>query len=181
MILNVWSQVRTEDQVQTRAIIGELTHHYFVDSILAREPDDYWKALCLWWNTDEDIINIEQDNVPTLAQVNEIATCPYPLCTYPYWRKEELVVWDYRPSPGAVKDWVALEEPIPDFVKGSGFGCVKIAPSVRKLIDITTYPVKETEWWSIDTWFSTQLLSTGIEWHVHMPFVKHNRQWDWQG
>ena len=181
MILNVWSRVRPEDQIETRAIIGELTHHYFVDSVLAREPDDYWKALCLWWNTDEDIINIEQDNVPTLAQINEIATCPYPLCTFPYWRMERIMIWDYGPSPQLGQDLMIYEEPIPEFVKGSGFGCVKIGPSVRKPVDITTYPVDKTEWWSIDKWFSIQLLSTGIEWHVHMPFVKHNRQWDWQG
>lgn len=185
MILNVWSQVRTEDQVQTRAIIGELTHHYFVDSILAREPDDYWKALCLWWNTDEDIINIEQDNVPTVAQIDELAACPYPLCTYPYWRKEQIVLWDYLPGmdddPTGRRSWVSLEEPVPDFVKGSGFGCVKIGKSVRELVNITKYPVKQYEWWSIDTWFSTQLLATGIEWHVHKDFVKHNRRWDWEG
>ena len=180
MILHVWSETRPEDQIETKARIETLRTFYPTKSVLAVRPDDYWRTLCDVWNLDDDIINIEQDNVPTLAQVNEIATCPYPLCTFPYWRKETIMLWDYPMAPDT-KLLVMLEEPIPDFVKGSGFGCVKIAPSVRKLIDITTYPVKETEWWSIDTWFSTQLLSTGIEWHVHMPFVKHNRSWDWQG
>lgn len=185
MILHVWSRTRPEDQVATKQIVAQLAHTYFVDSILAREPDDYWKAWCLWWNIGEDIINIEQDNVPTKAQVDELAACPYPLCTYPYWRKEQIVLWDYLPDPtkadGPARDWVSLEEPIPDFVKGSGFGCVKIAKSVRDMVDIAQYPVEKYEWWSIDTWFSTELLKTGVEWHVHKGFVRHDRQWDWEG
>lgn len=177
MILHVWSRVRPEDQVETKKRMAALKHYYPTKSVLAKEPDDYWKALCSVWNIDDDIINVEQDNVPTLAQIDELNACPYPLCTYPYWRKEQIVLWDLTPD----RQWVSLEEPVPDFVKGSGFGCVKIGKPIRELVDITKYPVKQFEWWSIDTWFSTQLLATGSEWHVHMPFVKHNRQWDWQG
>ncbi len=131
--------------------------------------------------TGNDLLIVEHDNVPTPHMVNELETCPHPIC-----------VQDYNYSDGLSVHRLVLENRAIDRIVGDewcdlyGFGVVRFKLGFLQAhswsIDDIGYQ-SALEGLSLDSRFSYWTYKQGFKAHVHYPTSKHNhgRQVGWYG
>jgi hypothetical protein len=142
---------RAEDQVFTWAATHDLerTSALVVVHYPTLGEDGYWRALELVWGHPGAIIVLEQDIVPKLAHIVELARCPQHYCAY-----------DFRLANGV--PWSTL----PD---GHGFGLTKIDQVARDGI-LAQPPVPHVAWPDTVPTMHERLRPV----HVHGPRIEHH-------
>ena len=116
---------------------------YLVD--VAGDPEGYWKALNNAWDMGHGFINVEQDIVPTLEQLRELAECPADWCSF----------------PTTIMGTLANE-----------LGCVKFSEALTLRYHGGLQGVGRT-WWGLDSGIYHRLAGWGVRRHVHPGSVKH--------
>lgn len=122
-ILHPFTGLRPTDESETWAFLGELRSKYdIIDRLMGVENgfarSAYIDFLKEFWGTD-DIIIIEDDKVPTVADLHELITCPRDACCFPYASlgvaKFDMGYWrEYHPNTlGFVKFSLKAQEAAP--------------------------------------------------------------------
>lgn len=192
-ILHTYTNDRLEDQVETKRAISQLEHRYgyVVESVQCLFPWSYWSYLAGVWGL-QDLILIEQDIVPEFYHISHLADCGFEACTVPYrvsghwsigWSTYDIDMQNSAVGPTGPTGLGILQptgtqwfdDTSSKLAPVSAFGLVKISKGLQERIDIHKYPVPEQHWSLLDTWFSAYMnVMEGLDWHVHLPSVKHN-------
>ena len=121
-------------------------------------PDDPYGYGRWWrqqWEKGETVIVLEHDVVPTRGQLLELERCGHDWCSYRY--DSDL------------------------YGRGPMFGLVRFAGRVMRdhplaadvaLEDGERRPT-EVGWWEVDYAMARDLLIRGVQWHEHLPPVRH--------
>lgn len=179
LILHTYTDLRLDDQKETRVQIGFIGDYYGTKVISEKmiAPDDYWSFLLRHWGK-EDIIIIEQDVVPSVGKIARIRDCHYKVCTYPHiLAAGQWSVFDIEPQTGRFDTFnlAYFWTMYPRFADGSSLGFIKISLDTQKRIPLWEYPVAKYEWWYLDSFISWHLKRLHQRVHVHASEVKHNR------
>ena len=175
-ILHSYTDVRPLSQIDTLHAMIEIARMYgpdFVSRYIYKEDDTaYHRFLLDYWDREwGNIINIEQDIVPSPRMINELLECPYFLCCFPYRLQNGELSVGY---PDDELTWKSYGQ-VPEYADFSGLGLTKFSPTARHSIDLGNYPVDQYKWWFLDTWIYKQLHMRNLKYHVHSPEVPHNR------
>ena len=195
MILHCYSEKNRGQQQETWDACDTIEKSgYTVEHKLTTTRDDasYWKVLLQAWGKGR-LIQFQQDIVPTVSMIEDLAQCYQIACCYPHklregnyglwqgvweanpplaYNKHGLVDFGKTPRPTAT---IPLVEPFPEFVEGAGIGLIKLTKEMQNAIPLADYPVKEHQWDLIDVWISAYMSQVlHKKWHVHTPPVKHN-------
>ena len=170
--------VRPEDQVETQEFISGLMNHT-IYSFRVGKDDRYEQAFRYMWEKHEPFIIIEQDIVPTQQDIDNLASCPHPLCAsnyklYPastglpdpvlahriavYNNVQKTILLQTR--------WVNYTDQFCDLF---GFGLTKITPDTDK------YPIKFDRWNDLDSRISKYFWHKLKRCHIHNE-VRHNHR-----
>lgn len=187
-ILHTYSEKNLKYQVNTLAAVDWLRKKSFqVTSRLTTVEDDesYWKVLMDYWGED-DLIHFQQDIVPTVAKIESLLDCSYPLCTYPHKLENSYGLWwgewdesvpqnlanGIGPLNPTAMHW--YKQPFPMFAQGSGIALVKINQEIQEAIPLADIPNRH--WSTLDLWISSYIArKLDRRWHVHTPPVLHSR------
>lgn len=139
-------------------------------------PYGYRAALREFWESAEDLCILEQDLIPTPAQLRELAACPHWLCAFAYRL--------YKPSLGRDAEEFAHRIIVPyqetpkwiekgvEFADYAGFGLTKMGKYAR----VRIRPEWDSEMYhhtNLDTLFSRMFHEAGGKFHIHWPDVAH--------
>jgi hypothetical protein len=122
------------------------------------DPDDdgaYGKLLTEYWSLGADLIVCEHDNVPTAAQLDELASCGHDWCGFPYRHGERVA----ERCLGLTKFSLAFRRRLPHVMEGAA-----------TIYDDARRP---TPWWSLDARLALRLTARGEKWERHDGLVAH--------
>jgi len=161
-ILHPYSEDRPQDKAETLRFLDSIRDRFeVVDFVVHRS--DYPIQLSRHWGRD-DIIILEDDKVPTVADLEELAACPKGFCIFPY------------PS----RDWVKTT--VKDWQKHTpyGLGFAKFSLEVQK-----EFPSDGWDWsfrpTQCDRIIEKDIIAKRGPMHLHPTMIKHNHgpQWHW--
>lgn len=119
------------------------------------DPGGYGRLVRRLWEDCADVVLVEHDVVPTVAQLAEIGECGHDWCGFNY-------VGDLYPD-------------------GPMFGCVRLSRRLmcRHPAAATVALVvgkrrdEEAEWWRVDALIARDLMIRGERWTAHASRVEH--------
>ena len=126
----------------TRAAVPDATFVRMVDD------ESYWRLLCRYWKLGNAFAIVEQDIVPTRAQIDTLWACPEDWCAHPY-EMNGIV----SPALGCTKFSATLLERTQGLVAG--------------IIS------EHRHWQSLDAMIIGELHRRRFTEHVHEPAVRH--------
>lgn len=160
---------RAGDQVSTWRLLHALPTdryevvHWPCDNFLR-----YHDLIRRYWESDADLILIEQDVVPTIDQLAELLACPEPVCTVPYWIGPA--------SSGQLGALISIHDgaarPYDETVMRaphSALGCVKLAASWRASVAV---PARSL-WYAVENAINVRVQASVGTWHCHWPICAH--------
>ena len=157
---------RPEDQARSLAALATLPDDWRVVHWRCDGPLDYADAVRACWPGGDELVIVEHDNAPTLAQLRSMVECPEPVCTCLYWMgPASSRRWEHVLSGGDPGTEPA-DVGIPDRVQHSGIGCVKLSAGWRRSVT----PPDRVIWFDIEGSLNKRV--TG-GWHVHWPLCEH--------
>ena len=111
------------------------------------DTHSYWRLLCLYWKLGSFIV-VEQDVVPTRAQIDTLWACPQEWCAHRYQM---------------------------DGIVESGLGCTKFHSSLlERTAGLPDAIIDEhRHWQSLDAMVIGELHRRGFVEHIHEPAVLH--------
>jgi hypothetical protein len=128
-------------------------------------PFDYADGLMAVWGLPGDLIIVEHDLAPTVADVERLELCLHPRCAGTYWMSS--ITTGYR----VAKTSALNTQPRQDFVEPgckfadmTGIGFVRIHPEQRRT------PIKRVVWGDVCGEVNRVV---GGPWHLHWPTIKH--------
>lgn len=145
--------LRPADQTPTWEALADLRRLNGVNVVDCAGPDALDNARALqanWWLPD-DLLTLEQDIVPTVAQVRELVGCREPVCAF-----------DFRLSHGV---------PWSEVPGGTGIGLWKASERARRWVT-STPQVPQVPWHDL----AGELWERVGPAHVHRPLVAHNHR-----
>jgi hypothetical protein len=149
---------RTEEQqAETWEALRAIRQKFSVVDKALEGPEGYDDFLLEYWGKD-DLIIVEQDIVPSLAQVESMIHCSEPWCAYRYQ-------FHYIELPNKPK--------LQPYYLATGFGFTKIALNVQTVIPSSSW-YKKGDWRDLDSRVVDRIIKAGFSQHLHGE-VKHNR------
>ena len=157
IILHPWSSGRHNDKLETWDFVARARKagYEIIDRNINR-PMDYPDLLREFWGKD-DLVILEDDKVPRLADLKELAECNFSYCAFPY-----------RPSfhfRASMKLWTE------HFPYSLGF--VRFSKEAQVKVPVETW-YKEGEHWGVDKMIEEPLISHYGPFHIHRRLIKHN-------
>lgn len=184
-VLHVYHpRMRPYAQEETQNFLAKLPPTWQVHDVEAWEDSDYFQSFRAAVTSGEPFINVEQDIVPTIEVMEELAACPRLACTVPYRLKH---------GPWSLWQWADPREPTwtpekpvryypdsPHWVEGSSLGLVKIAPGAISVTKLQALDAGLVPYYTVDQVISSLVGRQLGEpcWHVHRSaasFIKHHR------
>jgi hypothetical protein len=161
IVLHPFSRFRQSEQIETWKALEEIREHFRVIDVFVKDKEDYDDALLHLWGVD-DLIIVEQDNVPSLELIRELTQCPNPWCSCWYWTRY-------------------MDDKLAAFKGENGFGFTKLSLEAQRLAPAASW-YKRDDWayYNLDSRVTSVLVQKGLAVHVHGE-VKHNRAVDWTG
>src|ERR1035437_9438761 len=134
-------------------VVGRLsgaTRAAVPDATFVRMIDDqsYWRLLCRYWKLGQTFIVVEQDVVPTRAQIDTLWACPADWCAFAY-------------------DMNGIVSP--------ALGCTKFSAALlERTAGLPAAIISEhRHWQSLDAMIIGELHRRRFTEHVHEPAVRH--------
>lgn len=129
-------------------------------------PYDYSDGLARVWSHPGDLLIVEHDLAPTIADVARIELCLHPRCAGAYWMSS-VTTGRLRPSTSALnrlpsQDFVPPGTPWADL---TGIGFARIKESARRRA-----PVRAEWGWVCEAVNN----AVGGPWHIHWPTIPHH-------
>lgn len=157
IILHPFSTGEYERKRETWGFVGELKHNgYEVESRNVDGPMDYPDLLKEFWGRDELVI-LEDDKVPTLADFKELIECKHAYCCFPYPVSmlvfTTMSLWRYR------------------FPYSLGF--VKFSKVVQQNVPASEW-YREGLHWGLDGMIERPMIQQYGPFHLHETWIKHN-------
>jgi len=119
--------------------------------------DAYWRLLARLWTGDMTLVVIENDMLPTPAQVQGLLACHEPWCAHPYQLPGGVM-----PALGLAKFSRDLQRACPDLLRAVG--------------EMTGDGVPPRHWVHLDVRVDRALRGRGVELHLHPGSVRHLRR-----
>lgn len=159
-----------------RAVDALRAAGYQVDAHPCRGDKDYSLGLRAAWTHPGDLIILEHDMAPTVAQMDELVACPHPLCAFAYWIV--LAQVGHRPMLSACVGPMGTligNQLNPRILYGtnhagySAIGCCKLDQATRsQMAEIPPC------YWSEVEMYVNRAVQVAGEWHIHYPVVNHH-------
>ncbi len=166
IVLHVYTTVRPETQGGTWIFLAQARGKYRVVDRCTDGRTDYADFIRAYWGSD-DMIVIEQDKEPAMADLRELASCGRPACCFPY----PVSFWRDGHTPMSL--WTER------FPYGMGF--VKFSREVQLAVPASEWYADGDRWY-IDGRVEDAVMKRFGPMHLHERFIKHNhhptkRQW----
>ena len=165
IILHPWTSGRNADKLETWRFVESIKLYCAGNGITVvnrniNRPMDYTDMMKEFWGR-EDLIVLEDDKVPTLADLKELVGCPHAYCCFPY----PISFYFYTP--------MSLWED--DFPMTLGF--VKFSLLAQKNLPVHEWPAPEKgRWpgWGLDARIERPMIERFGPMHLHKKWIRHN-------
>lgn len=139
--------------LQSPTLAAALAYDGQVDLIdVNADGQTYARILADLWQRQESVLIVEQDVVPTLAQLASLASCEHPWCAFTYEPHKDVSYDD----PGSI---VML-------------GCCKLSAEFMQATERAWFDLN-LPWWHCDVRVSMFGRGAGYTPHQHSPNVQH--------
>jgi hypothetical protein len=171
LVLHVFSpELRGADQLATWRACEDLEatgryhlRHRRTDTFLG-----YGDIVREAWTTEGDLVIIEHDNAPTVAQIDAMIACDQPCCTTPYWigpastgRPGAYISLLSHATSGSVEEVERSAH--------SSIGCVRLRALWRRSVDLPARAIYN----QVEATINVRVQSSVGTWHVHWPICQH--------
>ncbi len=165
LILHPFSGQHSERQSETWDFLRTVRERYTVVDKLCEGKYGYNDFLAENWGKGEDIVIVEMDMVPTIADLEELVSCSKTHCNFPY-----------RPGLYPIIRLKNFETIF--FTEFWGMGFARISSTAQEQIPIESWN-RASSWLILDRSIATPLISKFGHYHLHKRLVKHNHPYNW--
>ncbi len=148
------------EQQETWAALEVIRKEFTVIDVFVNLKGEYDDALKALWTGMEDLLIVEQDIVPSLELVREVAMCKSELCACKY-------TVSYK------------DDVLKPYFLAYGFGFTKYSAKVQRDFPVESwFHMGDWDWFNLDSRVNGVLVAKGLAHHGHGE-VKHNRVVDY--
>jgi hypothetical protein len=181
-ILHTYSNKRIDEQEETWELLSKLDKNKWTIVHILVKNYDYYKTVVYYIKHFQPFIVIEQDIVPSIRLLEEMANCSEQLCSAPYILYPQSTLLQHEKyscrnvisqnpvtKEATFMQWVTPEDKTADYYS---LGLTKFNLKDTSIIsDSITVP-----WTHCDHIISQQTFSAGLKAHLHWGEIKHNHK-----
>ena len=181
-LLHTYSNKRIDEQEETWEFLSKLNKNKWSIVHLYTIAYDYYKSLVYYIKHFQPFIVIEQDIVPSIQLLEEIANCSEQLCAAPYilYPQSTLLQNEVYSCRNVIS-----QDPVTKEITSLKWVTPKDKTADYYPLGLTKFNLKDTSiisnsitvpWNRCDHILSQQTFSSGLKAHLHWREIKHNHK-----